>query len=135
MSLHTKKIVLFDGECSFCDSTVSFLFDKNNKRTLYFTSQQSETGVSLLQHNQLSTDLNTIYFYSNGKVYEKAAAFFEISKELNGGWKYLQYFKYVVPSSFANWCYDRIAKRRHLLLGTKDTCRLMTKEERHYFLV
>jgi len=135
MSLYTKKIVLFDGDCSFCNSTVSFLFDRNKKHTLYFASQQSEVGVELLHFNKLSTDLNTIYYYSNGIVYEKAQAFFQIAKELDSSWKYLSLLRFITPNSIANWCYDRIAKRRHLIWGKKNTCKLMTAEERKYFLL
>lgn len=135
MSIYAEKIVMFDGDCSFCDSTVNFLFDNNSKRTLYFTSQQSTLGMALLEKNNLPTDLNTIYFYSNGIMYEKAEAFFYIAKELDGPWKYMSLLKRVVPRLFADWCYDRIAKRRHILLGKKDSCRLMTKEEQKYFLV
>jgi predicted DCC family thiol-disulfide oxidoreductase YuxK len=135
MSIYAEKIVMFDGDCSFCDSTVNFLFDKNTRRTLYFTSQQSELGMALLKKNNLPTDLNTIYFYTKGKVYEKSEAFFYISKELDGRWKYFSVLKQIIPRLFADWCYDRIAKRRHLLLGEKNSCRLMTKEEQQYFLL
>lgn len=135
MSIYDEKIVMFDGDCYFCDSTVNFLFDNNTKRTLYFTSQQSKLGMALLEKNNLPTDLNTIYFYSKGRVYEKAAAFFYIAKELDGCWKYLAFLKRIIPRKFADWCYDLIAKRRHLLLGKKDSCRLMTIEEQQYFLL
>ncbi len=76
MSIYAEKIVMFDGDCSFCNSTVDFLFKKNSKRSLYFTSQQSIIGKELLEKNNLPSNLDTIYFYSEGKVYEKAAAFF-----------------------------------------------------------
>lgn len=135
MSMQVKKIVLFDGDCSFCDSTVSFLFDKNSKRSLYFASQQSELGERILKENDLPSNLNTIYFYSEGKIYERAEAFYYIAKELDGFWKHFSFFQKIIPLKFANWCYDRIAKRRHLIFGTKDTCRLMTKEEQQYFLM
>ncbi|MFC4632619.1 thiol-disulfide oxidoreductase DCC family protein [Dokdonia ponticola] len=135
MSIYAEKIILFDGDCSFCDRTVNFLFDHNTKRTLYFTSQQSVLGKALLEKNNLPTDLNTIYFYANGKVYQKADAFFSIAKELDGICTYFSYVQRIVPKKLADWCYDRIAKRRHLLLGKKDSCRLMTKEEQQYFLL
>lgn len=135
MSIYAEKIVLFDGDCSFCDNTVNFLFDHNTKRTLYFTSQQSTLGKELLEINNLPTDLNTVYFYSKGKVYEKATAFFYIAKELDGAWKYFTFLKRIIPQKIADLCYDIIAKRRHLLLGKKDSCRLMTKEEQQYFLL
>lgn len=135
MRMSTEKIILFDGDCSFCDSTVSFLFDHNSKRTLYFTSQQSERGQQILKEHELPTSLDTIYYYEKGRIYEKAEAFFAIAEELDGIWKYFKIFKRIVPKRFANWCYDRVAKRRHLIFGQKNTCRLMTPEERHYFLM
>ena len=135
MSMHIKKIVMFDGDCTFCDSTVNFLFDKNSKRTLYFTSQQSKLGKELLQKQNLPSDLNTIYFYCNGTIYEKAQAFFQFANELDGICKYFTFLERIIPYRIADWCYDRIAKRRYLLLGKKDSCRLMTKEERQYFLL
>lgn len=135
MSIYAEKIVMFDGDCSFCDRTVNFLFDHNPKRTLYFTSQQSTLGKALLEKNNLPSNLDTIYFYANGKVYEKAAAFFYIAKELDSPWRYFSSLRRFIPRVFGDWCYDRIAKRRHLLLGKKDSCRLMTKEEQQYFLL
>ena len=135
MSLQYKKIILFDGDCSFCNSTVDYLFKKNSKRSLYFTSQQSRIGKELLEKNNLPSNLDTIYFYSEGKVYEKATAFFHIAKELDSPWRYFSFLRQITPRSLGNWCYDRIAKRRHLLLGKKDSCRLMTKEEQQYFLL
>ena len=81
------KIIFFDGECSFCNSTVDFIWKKNKKRNLYYSSLQSDFAIDFLNKNDVEEiKLDTIYFYSYGKVFSKTKAFVQVLKELS--WPY-----------------------------------------------
>ena len=67
-----KNIVLFDGDCNFCNSTVLFLIKYDKKDMLRFVSQQSEIGMKLLlENNYKENSLSTIVFIKNKKVFVK----------------------------------------------------------------
>jgi predicted DCC family thiol-disulfide oxidoreductase YuxK len=42
-----RAIVLFDGYCNFCNSSISFLLKIDKKRVFLFASSQSEAGKIL----------------------------------------------------------------------------------------
>jgi predicted DCC family thiol-disulfide oxidoreductase YuxK len=48
-----NEIVLFDGVCNFCDSSVQFILKKERNPILKFASLQSETGQKLVKHYEL----------------------------------------------------------------------------------
>ncbi|HEY4624176.1 MAG TPA: DCC1-like thiol-disulfide oxidoreductase family protein, partial [Solibacillus sp.] len=37
-----RRIVLFDGECHFCDASVQFILARDQKATFQFAALQSE---------------------------------------------------------------------------------------------
>ena len=39
-----KRIILFDGECNFCDASVQFIIKRDPAAHFQFTSLQSEKG-------------------------------------------------------------------------------------------
>ncbi len=43
-----KKIILFDGLCNLCDSSVQFILKHDDKDVFRFVSIQSELGFKLL---------------------------------------------------------------------------------------
>jgi predicted DCC family thiol-disulfide oxidoreductase YuxK len=47
------KIVLFDGVCNFCQSSVQFIIKHESNQELKFASLQSEFGKSIIQQYQI----------------------------------------------------------------------------------
>lgn len=131
-----NNIVFFDGECNFCNSTVDFIWNRNKKRNLYYASLQSDFASKFLKENGIEDiKLDTIYFFSGGKVFSKTKAFVMILKELNCHYKAFAGALNILPSPFSNKVYDMVAKNRHSIFGDKDSCRIPTKEEQEYFIV
>lgn len=118
----SKPIVLFDGLCNLCSSSVQFLLTYNRKKNLHFASLQSPFAKNLLQQlNIPMEDLSTIIFVQNEKVYTKSSAVFELSKHLTYPWKAIHYFAFL-PSPISNWFYDLIARNRYHWFGRKKKC-------------
>lgn len=129
-----NHIVFFDGVCNLCNSTIDFLVRHNSNENLKFSSLQSEFTSKFLQ--KYSIDLNqlsTIYFYTDGALYQKSKAAFHIAQHLNAPYRYLNLLSFM-PEGFANIFYDLIAKNRYRWFGEKETCRIPTQAELSRFL-
>ena len=62
-----SKIVFFDGICNLCNAAVNFIWKRNLKRNLFYTSLQSEFAKNqLLEENNNNQNINTIYFWIMG---------------------------------------------------------------------
>lgn len=129
-----SHIVFFDGKCNFCNSSVDFLFKKNKKKNLKYASLQSEFASQFLtKYDKNPNDLNTIFYYRKGKVYQESGAVLRICKELKGVWPAIQIFL-IVPPFIRDAVYRWIAKNRYRLKGRRETCRIPTPEEKQFFI-
>jgi predicted DCC family thiol-disulfide oxidoreductase YuxK len=128
------QLILFDGVCNFCNSSINFVIDHDPEKHFKFAPLQSEIGQSILaQFNKNINDFDSVILLKDNKLYQKSEAALEIAKHLSGAWKYLSIFG-VLPTFFLNFFYDIIAKNRYKIFGKSETCRMPTPELRERFL-
>ena len=128
------SIILFDGVCNLCNSSVNFIIDHDKKNDFRFASLQSDAGQNLLKKFDLNTkDFDSIILVENGKHYERSSAVLKIVKEFPGLWKLLYVF-IVVPPPVRDFVYDIIADNRYKWFGKKESCRVPTPELKEKFL-
>ncbi|MDP2385891.1 MAG: thiol-disulfide oxidoreductase DCC family protein [Bacteroidota bacterium] len=129
-----NELVLFDGVCNFCDSSVQFVIRKERKPTLKFASLQSPTGQNLLKKFNLNpVEIDSVVFVSGEKVYIKSTAALHLVKRLKGLYPLLFGF-IIVPPFIRNAVYDWIARNRYKWYGKKDSCMIPTPEIRARFV-
>lgn len=129
-----NPIILFDGDCNFCDASVQFILERDNKEVFHFASLQSEAGQELLKKYNVPEDVDSMILIENGKVYYKSAAALRICLHLKGAWK-LFYAFIIVPSPIRNLVYDFVARNRYKWFGKKgDSCMLPPVSVRQRFL-
>jgi len=131
-----NKIIFFDGECNFCNGTVDFVFKRNGKKDIKYSSNQSDFAQKFLAahfENEEKIDLETIYYFRNNRLYTRSTAVLMICKDLNFPFPLLSAFL-IIPKALRDWCYSLFAKHRYSLFGRKDSCRLISKEEEKFFL-
>ena len=110
------KIVLFDGDCAFCNHSVLFILNHNNRSDLFVCSSQSEKGQNLIKEfNITANPEETIIFIDETKVYTFSRGVLQISKYLKGLYPLL-YFFVAIPSFIRDGVYKFISKRRKTLL-------------------
>ena len=127
-------VVLFDGVCNVCESSVRLIIRRDPSGRFRFASLQSEAGRALVQARGRSPDdLDTMVLMDGGRVWTKSAAALEIARHLTGLWPALRIFV-VVPRPVRDWCYDVIARRRYRWFGKKDACMTPTADVRNRFL-
>ena len=130
-----KKIILFDGYCNLCDSSVQWIIKRDKKDSFRFVSLQSELGQMILDYLCIREQkIDSIILFEPQKAYySKANAVFEIGKTL-GGLFYLISFFSILPNLLTNKIYDWIAKNRYRWFGRKENCMLPTDEVKSKFL-
>ena len=130
------KIILFDGVCNLCNSTVNFIIVRDITDQFKFASLQSEYGKKELIRLGLSlTDFSTIILIEGNKVYLKSTAILKIYKELKG-YKWTKYFL-KLPPSLMDYLYMFISKNRYSFFGKNEdnnSCLLPTLELENKFL-
>ncbi|WP_419960163.1 thiol-disulfide oxidoreductase DCC family protein [Psychrobacillus sp. BM2] len=126
-------IILFDGECNFCDASVQFIIKRDPKGYFQFAAQQSDIGVTLRTKYAVADTLDSILVIDQHKVYNSSDAALHISKHLNGLWSLL-YVLMIIPKPIRNLVYKFIAKNRYAWFGKKDSCMIPAPEIRNRFL-
>ena len=127
-----KAIILFDGDCNFCDASVQFIIKRDSKAYFQFASIQSEIGQSYVEQFQLQS-IDSMIVVKNNRAYTKSTAALIIAKQFSGMWKLLLLAK-IIPLPIRDKLYDYVAKNRYKWFGKKEVCHLPTKEERERFL-
>ncbi|RWX00360.1 thiol-disulfide oxidoreductase DCC family protein [Flavobacterium cerinum] len=130
-----KKIILFDGVCNLCDSTVQFIIKHDKKDIFRFVALQSKFGEKIIKHIGLDrSKTDSIILYEPGLSYlYKSEAAFKIANELGGVYSLISIFS-ILPKWLTNKVYDYIARNRYKWYGKKDECMLPTPEMKAKFL-
>lgn len=127
-------IIIFDGVCNFCNSSVNFIMERDTHNYFKFTANQHEAGKKILSDNGVNVeDVSTVFLYKNGKLYKKSTAALHIARALRFPW-FLFYAFILIPSPIRDIVYDFIARNRYKWFGKKETCRMPSPAERTKFL-
>jgi predicted DCC family thiol-disulfide oxidoreductase YuxK len=120
-----KRLVLFDGVCNFCNSSVNYLF----------VPLQEALGKQLLKAYHLPDDyLDSLVLLSNDKIYSHSTAALRIGEGLGGRWKALGILR-LIPAPLRDVVYKLIARNRYRWFGKKDSCMIPSPEVRKRFLL
>lgn len=130
-----KKIILFDGVCNLCESSVQFVIKHDAKDQFRFVTLQSELGQKILSHIGInSKHIDSVILYEPGiAYYYKSTAALQIAKHLGGFFHFGTVFR-IIPTTLRNALYDYIAKNRYAWYGKKEACLLPTPELKAKFL-
>lgn len=132
--MKTKKIILFDGVCNLCNSSVQFIIERDTKNVFLFSSLQSDFGQKILKENNLNEkNFDSIILIDEDKIYQKSDAALRIAKELQSPIKYFNLFL-ILPQFLRDFGYDLIAKNRYKFFGKQESCWLPTEELKNKFL-
>ncbi|WP_338752163.1 thiol-disulfide oxidoreductase DCC family protein [Bacillus sp. FJAT-52991] len=128
-----SKIVLFDGECNFCDRSVQFIIKRDPNAYYKFASLQSDIGQQLVATYKVPFTLDSMLLIDGKRCYHKSTAALRICKHLSGGWK-LFYYLLIIPRPVRDGVYTWIAKNRYKWFGKKAHCMIPSPEIRKRFL-
>ena len=113
-------IVLYDGECQFCNKWVCFVKSKLQKNEISFLPFNSSKAINILKDHKITNQDSVVYIKDN-VVYLKSRAFLKIFRQLKFPYNLFQSLT-ILPNSLLDFCYDLIAKRRFIFNSKKQCC-------------
>jgi len=141
-----SAVVLFDGVCNFCDSSVNFIIQHDKTGYFKFAPLQSNEGSRLANQYGFESatapkenavndliPIDSVILIEGGKAYTHSAAALRILKRLGRPWSFLYAFV-AVPRVLRDWAYRLFAKYRYRIFGRKDHCMLPSPDVRARFL-
>ncbi len=132
--METSKIILFDGVCNLCNSSVQKVIKNDSKNVFKFASLQSGFGQRFLNENQLnSEEFDSIILIDGNQFYTSSDAALRIGKELKGIYK-ISSFLLWIPKFIRDGVYRIISKNRYRWFGKQNTCWIPTKELQDKFI-
>jgi predicted DCC family thiol-disulfide oxidoreductase YuxK len=134
MAQASHAIVIFDGECVFCNRWVDFLLRFDRHDVFRFAARQSECGASLLRHAGLpEKGVGSIILVERGALLQRSAAVLGILSLLGFPFSLATVFR-LIPRAPTDVIYDWVARNRLKWFGRRAACRLPSEAERHRFL-
>ncbi|WP_339917911.1 thiol-disulfide oxidoreductase DCC family protein [Yeosuana marina] len=130
-----KKLILFDGVCNLCNSSVQYVIKHDKSNVFMFAALQSEIGLQIIKEYKIDTkktDSILLYTTKEGISYKSTAAL-KIAYYLGFPNSILSVLL-IVPAFIRNWIYDYIAKNRYKWFGKKESCMIPTPELKSKFL-
>jgi len=130
-----KKLILFDGVCNLCNSSVNFIIKNDSKGIFMFTPLQGKVGQWIIEkHNVDVTSIDSILLYSNQEpeLKIKSSAALSIAFNLRFPFSLLVIF-FIIPKVFRDWVYDYIAKHRYRWFGQKTVCMIPSEKTKNRF--
>jgi predicted DCC family thiol-disulfide oxidoreductase YuxK len=134
-----ELLLLYDGECVLCNSSVDFLLRRDIANIFLFGPLQGETGETVLKRHGLDpTALDTIVYvrdYSTDQetVYQKSTAVLQALDDLGGVWRLISWLR-IMPEFIRDWLYDIVADNRYNWFGKYDECRIPDTAEQDRFM-
>ncbi len=127
-------VVVFDGECSFCNGWIDFLLRFDKKEIFRFSARQSETGAAFaLQHGIPPGGTGSIIVVEDQQIRLRSDAVLRMLSLLGFPFSLMGIFR-VIPAALRDAVYDLIARNRKRWFGKTVQCRIPAPSERHRFL-
>ena len=113
-------IVLYDGDCQFCNKWICFVKSKLQKNEVSFLPFNSSKAMNILSDYKI-TNQDSVVYIKDDVVYLKSRAVLKILRQLKFPYNLLS-FLIILPAFLLDLCYDFAAKRRYSSNSKKQCC-------------
>lgn len=133
-TIHNYPIVLFDGVCNFCNSSINYLIRQDKNEKLRFAALQSVAGQELLQQHHIATrSFESFVLIQQGKSFQRSTAALRLLPYLRWYWQWANIF-WILPQFIRDAAYNIIARNRYRLFGKREVCMIPTPALKSRFL-
>jgi predicted DCC family thiol-disulfide oxidoreductase YuxK len=127
-------VVVFDGECAFCNRWVNFLLRFDRKDRFRFTARQSQSGGAFSREAGLpEAGVGSIVLVEGGTIRLRSEAVLRMLELLGFPFSISRIFR-LIPVSFRDAVYDVIARNRTRWFRRMSSCRVPLPAERRRFI-
>ena len=134
MNAVSDNLIVFDGLCNFCSSSVLFIIRHDTGAVFKFVPMQAERGKTLCRAAGIDTNnLETFLVFRQGRLFVRSDAAFEVVRHFGGMWRALLVFK-IIPRGLRDWLYALIVKNRYRWFGRREACMVPSADIKERFL-
>jgi predicted DCC family thiol-disulfide oxidoreductase YuxK len=132
-------VLLYDGECAFCDRAVQFVLARDHARTFRFAPLQGEFARGVVERHPELRGVDSLILVERDpgspseRVYVRSDGVLRVAQRLGGVWRWATLGR-VVPRALRDAAYDAFARVRYRVFGRYDACLLPSPEQRAHFL-
>ena len=128
------RIILFDGTCILCNTSVRWIIAHDRRAYFHFAALQSDAAeVLLASFGCKAADMHSVVLIEGDQVFTASTAVLEIAKNLDFPWSLLAWFR-IVPRWPRDVLYEYIAAHRYAWFGARSLCAIPNEFERERFL-
>ncbi len=132
-----RPVILFDGVCNLCNSTVRWVIERDKEGRFNFASLQSDVArrelEKVMDTKEIDALPDSIVLLDSDGVHVRSAAALRILRGL-GSWFLLLRLGVVLPGPIRDAIYDMVARNRYRWFGRRDTCMIPTPDIAARFL-
>jgi predicted DCC family thiol-disulfide oxidoreductase YuxK len=133
-SIYKYPIILFDGVCNLCNSSVQFVVKHDTNNKYKFAALQSDYAKNILAGHQINVEkLASLILIEDQKIYTESTGALRIAKSLDFPTSLLYVF-IIIPPFIRDEVYRYIARNRYNWFGKKEICWLPTSELKSKFI-
>ena len=133
---HGWCVMLYDGDCVLCSSTVKFIADRSTRCLLAFCAMQSKAGREALTRLGLPLHgYETIIVLDGEQTLKRSNAALRLFEHMSQPWPRIAWLVRRLPSGPLDAIYRLVAKNRFTFLGRRDECMLLTESEQRRFIL
>jgi predicted DCC family thiol-disulfide oxidoreductase YuxK len=133
----SAPLLLYDGDCGFCDGTVKFVLRHDRGGALRFATLQGDAGQAVrARHPELAGVDSVVWLDEmNGaeRVAVRSEAALRLARYLGWPWRAALAAR-LIPRVLRDAAYDLFARHRYRFFGRADECALPSPEERKRFI-
>jgi len=130
-------IVLFDGVCNLCNSSVQWLIERDPDGRFRYASLQSQAAHGVLSAHLTEEEIealpDAIVLVDEAGVHVRSAAALRIAAKLGLPWRALG-AALLIPTVIRDTVYRIIARNRYRWFGYKEACMVPTPDIAERFL-
>lgn len=124
-----SAIILFDGECAFCEGSVRFIARRDGGYFRFGASQTPEAAALLAAHGTTRAASRSIVLIEDGQVYLRSTASLRIAQRLSAPWRWAGVLL-GIPRPIRDAAYGVVAAVRVRIAGRSNACEIPPPEIR-----
>ncbi len=122
-------IILFDGECAFCEGAVKFIATRDNGYFRFGASQSPQASELLAKFGLTRQATRSIILIEDDQIFLRSTASLKIASRLAAPWRWAAVLLWV-PRPVRDTAYAVVAAVRRRIAGVSNACEIPPPEIR-----
>jgi predicted DCC family thiol-disulfide oxidoreductase YuxK len=132
--LPSAPLVLYDGTCGLCASSVRWLLDHERDHAIVFAPLQGATAERARErYPHIPRGIDSIVYIDRGRAHLRSKALLHAADHLRSPWRWGYALRWL-PGFALDLAYRAVAAVRYRIWGGGDACGLAGPEHRARFL-